>query len=1042
MPLTRLACAFLPLLMVAGPKLASADAPDARAIAVLASLRVPEGFSVSLAAGPELAAYPMYLAFDPWGNLYVAESSGKNVKGKDMPAAPECSILRLQDTDGDGVYDTRTVFAEKLSLPMGVLWYRGSIYTASPPDFLRLEDTNNDGVADVREVILSGWNILNTASLHGPFLGPDGLMYLTHGRHGYRIDTKEGETLEGLAARIWRCHPDGCGLERMCGGGFDNPVEIVFTDAGETIATMTYITDPRHGQRDALIHFVEGGVYPKWHDCIAEFQRSGDLLPPISVLARVAPSGLERYRGIAFGEAFQNNLFSAQFNPHRVQRHVLSRKGATYSSVDSDFLTSSDPDFHPTDVLEDADGSLLVCDTGAWYVDACPLSRVAKPELRGAIYRIRRNDAPIVADPWGLSLPWEGCSTRDLIFRLSDRRPRVRDRAFEALSLQVSNALRPLIRHLGSNADDTSRLLALWLIGRSETETARRAIRKALDDLSSDIPVAAARILGLLQDRKAVPALCDAVLRGTPPVRRQAATALGQIQSPEAAEALLAAATLDNDVFLEHAIVHALMQLDADTALTAALERDDPGLRRAAMIALDQRNALSVTQLTSALVDSHLRIRQSAIWIATHHPEWADRLAAFIEASLSSKRMEDLAMLQDLLQAFASNSRIQALVAEALSDANDLQRRIFFLHFMEKCAISPFPEVWNDAVVGLLGRGESEILPHLLALIRARNLPGFDAALRDIAENAQYEKPLRLAALDALLPRMTDCPDSLFRLAASCLTENAPATRQSAARILARARLDVEAARRLARDYLPTADALTFPSLLAAVGKHTDAVTGRILLDVLPRAQFDIRRLPSGDVQRLFSSYPVGVQTAAAPLLAKTVEEESARTEKLRTILPRLTSGDVGRGRAIFFGEKAACSTCHTVGNEGGNLGPDLTTVGLVRSPHDLLEAVLFPNASLVQDYHTFQVETAEEQFQGVVARDTADGITLRIAADQEVYIPRDSILSMTEYPLSKMPEGLDAALSETELIDLMAFLQSLNNEQWLLPERRETPLK
>ena len=58
--------------------------------------------------------------------------------------------------------------------------------------------------------------------------------------------------------------PDGTGLEWLAGGGFDNPIEVVFTPAGETIGTMTYFKDPENGERDALLHFVEGGVYPKW----------------------------------------------------------------------------------------------------------------------------------------------------------------------------------------------------------------------------------------------------------------------------------------------------------------------------------------------------------------------------------------------------------------------------------------------------------------------------------------------------------------------------------------------------------------------------------------------------------------------------------------------------------------------------------------------------------------------------------------------------------------------------------------------------------
>jgi putative membrane-bound dehydrogenase-like protein len=1033
------ACVLLLPLLVALQAHAAAETTDARTRAVLDSLCVPEGFSVSVAAGPELSAYPMYLAFDPWGNLYVAESSGKNVKGKDMPAAPECSILRLQDVDGDGTYDTRTVFADRLSLPMGVLWYRGSVYTASPPDFLRLEDTNGDGVADMREVLLSGWNILNTASLHGPFLGPDGLMYLTHGRHGYRIKTKEGDILEGLAARIWRCRPDGTGLERICGGGFDNPVELIFTGAGETIATMTYITDPRQGKRDALIHFVEGGVYPKPHECISEFTRSGDLLPPISIFARVAPSGLEKYRSGLFGEDYKDNLFSAQFNPHRVQRHVLTRKGASFSSADSDFLTSSDPDFHPTDVLEDADGSLLVCDTGAWYVDACPLSRVAKPELRGAIYRIRRNGAPPMEDAWGLSLPWEKASTGTLIARLSDARPRVRDRAFDTLARQGASVLKPLIRHLGTDATEESRRSALWIVGQSDTEATRRALRAALRDSSPEIQIAAARMLGLRKDEAAVPALSELVLHGTSPVRRQAATALGQIAAPEAVDALRSAAALENDIFLDHAIIHALIQINADEKLLEALDDPHPAVRRASMIALDQRKTLTESQLTMGLADEAPRVRQAALWIAARHPEWADSLVAFLAGSLQAWERERADALLDLLNAFASNVQTQDLVAHVLADTQDPQLRVFLLRFMEQSAVNPFPENWGTVLARLLATEQTDVLPAVLNLVRVRALANLDTELRRIAEDTSRDDALRLSALDALLAQKTACPTHLFQFLCACLDADKPATtRQSAARILARAELSRAAAHVLAKSYLPTADALVFPSLLAAIGRHQDVETGRLLLAAVANALFDINRLPAREVDELLSRYPSEIQVAAAPLRARAAAEEAARLEKLSAILPHLDSGDVGRGRAVFFSEKAACSTCHAVGDEGGNLGPDLTTIGLVRSPHDLLEAVLFPNASLVQDYHTFQVETADQQYQGIIARDAADGITLRVAAGEDVYIPRGAILSMNEYPLSKMPEGLDAALSNDELIDLLAFLRSLNNEQWLLPERRE----
>src|SRR4029077_4502434 len=134
---------------------------------------------------------------------------------------------------------------------------------------------------------------------------------------------------------------------------------------------------------------------------VSEFKRTGDLMPVMTKFARIAPAGLVRYRGTSFGPTYQANLFSAQFNPHRVQRHILQRNGATFRTQDEDFLTSVDPDFHPTDVMEDAAGSLMVVYTGAWFIHGGPISRVAKPEIKGSVFRIRKIGAPLVRDARG-----------------------------------------------------------------------------------------------------------------------------------------------------------------------------------------------------------------------------------------------------------------------------------------------------------------------------------------------------------------------------------------------------------------------------------------------------------------------------------------------------------------------------------------------------------------------------------------------------------------------------------------------------------------
>ena len=105
------------------------------------------------------------------------------------------------------------------------------------------------------------------------------------------------------------------------------------------------------------------------------------------------------------------------------------------------FWCPTSSDFHPTDVLEDADGSLLVIDTGGWFRIGCPTSQIAKPEIGGGIYRIRRADAPPVADPRGLEIDWDCVPpTPTLVDLLGDPRPAVAERAIDRLALRGDRA--------------------------------------------------------------------------------------------------------------------------------------------------------------------------------------------------------------------------------------------------------------------------------------------------------------------------------------------------------------------------------------------------------------------------------------------------------------------------------------------------------------------------------------------------------------------------------------------------------------------------
>jgi hypothetical protein len=181
---------------------------------------------------------------------------------------------------------------------------------------------------------------------------------------GYNLQRADGTVLRGSSGALLRCRPDGSDVTVLC-RGFENLVELTFTPGGEMIGTDNWFQKPVGGIRDALVHLIEGGRYPYAPDTGTPQPVTGPTLPAVALFPAFALSGLELYRGTAFPTAWQGQLFSAQHNSRKIGRHQLIRHGATWRTEDHDFVTSDDPDFHPSDVLDDADGSLLVLDTGS-----------------------------------------------------------------------------------------------------------------------------------------------------------------------------------------------------------------------------------------------------------------------------------------------------------------------------------------------------------------------------------------------------------------------------------------------------------------------------------------------------------------------------------------------------------------------------------------------------------------------------------------------------------------------------------------------------
>ena len=357
--------------------------------------RLPDGYSIQQVAGPPLVDRPMHMYLDDSGVLYVTDSSGDTRKAPVQLKEPRHRVLRLVDRDGDGTFDESTVFADKLPFPEGILVHDGAVYVGAPPHIWKLRDTDGDHVADERTVWFDGGSIENCGNdMHGPYLGPDGFFYWCKGAFApQEHELTNGPTQTSHAAHIYRARPDGSQLERVITGGMNNAVGLAFNQSGERFLSGTFFDLSKPGRRDGILHAVYGGMYGRKNERVLDpHPNTGRLLPILSQLGPAAPSGIVMPRHDALG--LQGDLVCTEFNTRRLSRHRLSPSGSTHAAATSTFLESDQTDFHPTDVIEDADGSLLVADTGSWYMICCPTSKIAKPKIWVRSIGFRRRDRP------------------------------------------------------------------------------------------------------------------------------------------------------------------------------------------------------------------------------------------------------------------------------------------------------------------------------------------------------------------------------------------------------------------------------------------------------------------------------------------------------------------------------------------------------------------------------------------------------------------------------------------------------------------------
>ncbi len=559
------------------PELVVPPAPPRSPEEEHATFRIAEGWRIDLVAAEPLVHDPVAVAFDARGRLWVVEMRGYmhdvDGVGEDLAVG---SIAVLEDADGDGRFDRRTVFWDELVLPRAVLPLRDGALVLAPPNLYLCRDTDGDGVSDEETIVDTGLGGIHSPehAANGLLPGIDGWIHGANHRTRYRVRGARIEKEHVPVAGQWGIAQDDAGRlffdtnsdalrfhpfashyavrNRWLGKAAGADVAVV-RDQRVRPARVTPGVN-RGYQTGVLV----GGRLASFTAACAPLIARGDALPPgargQAFVCEPAANLVKRWRLVEEGDGLRGIEVEAD------------------REAGLEFLTSTDERFRPVNLCDEPGGGFLVVDMyrgviqHRLFVTSFLRKQVeerglASPIGLGRIWRVARDDAP----PRGVRVDFPSASDEELAALLSHPAGWWRDAAQRWIAEGDAVGASTIVRLLALAREGESsfgRLHALWTLaslGRADAALAASALR----DADREVRLAAIRLAEPWLDGPAgsglVARFVDLARSGDPRARRQAILSLGEARGAAAEQALLDLALEDaSTTTLRGAIVSGL----------------------------------------------------------------------------------------------------------------------------------------------------------------------------------------------------------------------------------------------------------------------------------------------------------------------------------------------------------------------------------------------------------------------------------------------------------------------------------------------------
>lgn len=934
------------------------------------NMTIKQGYQVNVWASEPMMTQPMAFCFDDRGRMWIAENRDYESRGHGFSNAGDSRILILEDTDRDGVADTKKVFMEGIPFPAALAVGFDGVFVGAPPNLLFIPDRNHDDVADTAdvEVRLTGWGIRDRhETLNSFHWGPDGWLYGCQGfatpskvrkpegkgklykhREAFPDDILEGEGVD-INGGVWRYHPTKDIFE-VVAHGFSNPWGIDYDAKGQLFISACVIPH--------MWHVVPGGIYHRQGGQHFNPYVYSDIRTITNHSHRSAHGGARIYQSDAFPEDQRGRIFMANIHEHAVLSDVLTPKGSGFvASHGEDFMMANNAQWVGFSMEIGPEGGVYVLD---WHdADICG-QEVLNSET-GRIFRIMPEQAA--------AENWEG-RYADLT-KMTDK---------QLVDLQTSKSdwhsrrARTILQHRAAQKklDKDTHPQLLRLFQTSENADWRLRAMWAL------------HVSGGLEEKTLLKSLGDK----NEHVRSWAIQMLCEDKSPseDALEEFVDMAEEDESPIVRLYLASALQRVDKESAWDIAGE---------------------LVKHAEDLSDHNL---PKMIWfglepLAAENPERA--LALVEDAKIPM-------LVQYVARRTVDANQLEVLVS-AIEEQDDTRQNLLegMLNGMEGRFDMEAPSGWKPLAdrlaksggkVGQLAGeiselfGDTEAAQRSLATLKNKN-----AATEQRRKALQALTGQQRPELVAELPKLLDDP----ALKMDAIRSVASFDDEGLGKILLGRYPD-----------LTDEEKRQAIEVLSSRPRYGWMLTQALRDNTIPKR--DVSANAARQLRRVVGS---GFVEVWGPI--DDVPRDEKAYAKYTALLTEkaLDAANISNGVAMF---QRTCGTCHKMYGEGGVMGPDLT--GSNRSNIDyLLFNILTPSEEIQDDYKMVVVTTRDGRtYSGNVVSETERQLTLRVVGQDAVIINKSTIQSREVTPVSMMPQGLFEQLTDTEIIDLVAFLRTV----------------